>query len=79
MYEQIAKKKNVESIDHKNNNGGVERQNLYGNKYGNTKSWYLKLKREEKRVKKLIRRNFNRCRCLIGSSKEKAIKASNHS
>ncbi|MFQ5573257.1 MAG: hypothetical protein ACE5EJ_03290 [Nitrosopumilaceae archaeon] len=34
------------TIDHVNNDGGKERQKLFGTKAGSTRSWYQKLKRE---------------------------------
>lgn len=37
------------AIDHKNNDGNIERTKLYGKNEGRSNSWYLKLKREERR------------------------------
>lgn len=38
------------TIDHKNNNGNKDRIKIYGVKNPPTMSWYLKLRREEKRA-----------------------------
>jgi hypothetical protein len=54
-------------IDHKNNDGGEERRELYKNKSGASSSWYLKLRREPVRDDlQVLCHNCNMARSLYG-------------